>query len=82
MNCVARGALLISLLPRWPQVVTARELAAEMRRRGVRIHVRSVQRDLESLPASLVRRRTERKPYGWARLTQRQCVDREEKRRT
>jgi hypothetical protein len=56
VRAVARGALMVALLPVLPETVSAADVKRALERRGIRIHVRSVQRDLEDMPASIVKR--------------------------
>jgi hypothetical protein len=70
MKTVARGALLLSMLPMSGAGVSAHVLAAQLRLRGIDLHVRSIQRDLESMPPELVERRATSKPYRWWRVSQ------------
>lgn len=67
MSPLARGALLLSLLPAWPRVSAATSIRAQLAKAGVDMTLRSVQRDLRALPASLVRTRG-CLPTGWGRM--------------
>jgi len=65
MDTILRQIQMLTLIPRYPRKICASDLRSALLGRGFDIHIRTIQRDLQSLSGTLPLGSDANKPMGW-----------------